>query len=264
MPVPFQARTERDLKRPGYCALSHMQKFVSLVALGRLHQGEEITPRRLGVEFGFPKSEKYLVLAGARHLGFVDEENRITETFVQLVRAKGEEYREKFTKVLEDSYPGVFNAGLDLSHATQQEFKQAFHALNYEPFDMQVKMIGLFKGLARMAGIIPDESNGSQAGNGHVADTLSSTSPLNTVPLTLTELKSMPESSLSSKMNGTLPIRTDYTVVEEILTSIEELHQELSQSIDWTETDQEKWEKFLKINHTMLGNALKLLKRARQ
>ncbi len=259
MTTLFQSRTQRDLKRPGYCAISHMQTFIYLVASGRLHQGEIITPRMLGIEFGMPKSEKYLVLAAARHLGFIDEQNCITDTLEQLVYSTGEEYKVRFRKVLEEAYIDFYHIGFDPVHSTQQELKQAFQKCNYEPLDMQVKMVALFRGLARMASILPDESKESQVGNRQPISSASSIPALNTVPL-------VPEDTFmlkSSQSNGLHPSQTDFAKVRKLVTSFVRLDH-LAESANSSETNLEIWLEYVKMSYDFLGDALTQIERDKQ
>lgn len=259
MALLFQSRTERDLKRPGYCAFFRMQNFISLVASGRLRQGEVITPNRLS-ELGFPKTERYLVLAAARHLGFIDEQNRITDILEQIVHSTGEEYGAKLRKVLEETYIDFYSMGLDLAHATQQEFKQAFQACNYEPLDMQVKMIALFKGLARMAGILPDEGKESQIGNGQINTLPTSIQSPNTVPLVPIEDTSMQKSSQS---NGLHPSQTDVARVRKLIASFARLDN-LAENANSSGVSLDTWLEYVKMSYDFLGDVLTQIERDKQ
>lgn len=265
MPVPFQARTERDLKRPGYCATAHERTIINLVASGQLHKGDKIIAKRLEDEFKIPRSERYLVMGALRHQGFIDEQSCITETLEQVAHATGEEYQARFKAVFEESYADAYKYGLDPACATQQEFKEAFQACNYEPHVMQPKMISLFKGLCRMAGILPDENAPSesvahQTSDEQNTDAHSFAPPLNDVLPAYEEFKPVLESQPLSKTNGVTHAHSGDSPVEELLAAFEQLY-DLRKSASWTEAYRAMWMQYLKINHNLLGIALELMER---
>ena len=161
--------------------------------------------------------------------------------------------------VLEDSYPEIFHSGLDLAHATPVEVKKAFEACNFEPVDMQMKMVALFRGLCRMAGIIQVESNEARATNGRNATESPSLPSLNAVPL-VHEDTSMQKSSQS---NGLHPSQADFARVRKLVASIARLDQ-LAEGANSSETNLAMWMEYVKMSYDFLGDALAQIERGKQ
>jgi hypothetical protein len=87
-----------------------------------------------------------------KFLKLLDEEGYMTPTFKQLRNASPDAYPGVLQEVLRDAYKDMFIA-LDPAKATDQQYINAFH--NCEPRAQRDRMIILFKGLCREAGLIP-------------------------------------------------------------------------------------------------------------
>jgi hypothetical protein len=271
--MPVSSHIRKESRKGGYCSLSNLMKLISPVTNGEWHEGDQITAKMLQENLNIHRAEVYLVQVAARSLLFLDKENCVTETLVRLAYAPEDEYQAILKECILHAYPDILNRfdGIDLAHVTSRELKQAFTDFNYEPSSrsLRPKVIALFKGLCRQAGLISDERTVdedmmSQESSERIINTPSHVLPSNNVSLSNQEYKTMSESSPVPKMNGFLQAHSDYSMLEELLSSFEELHQELSHRTEWTEADRARWEKYLKINHTLLGEAIKLMKRAKE
>jgi hypothetical protein len=90
-------------------------------------------------------------IAALKFLGLIDEENHRTETFNRLGRASTAEYPELLGEILKTAYSAVF-AIVDPSEANDLQLHDAFRG--YVPQAQRDRMIALFTGLCREAGII--------------------------------------------------------------------------------------------------------------
>lgn len=86
-----------------------------------------------------------------RFLKLLDEEGYITSTFRLLSNAPSDEYPSVLAQVLTDAYGDVFKV-LDPAKASDQQYVNAFRL--YQPKAQRNRMIILFKGLCREAGLI--------------------------------------------------------------------------------------------------------------
>jgi hypothetical protein len=100
---------------------------------------------------GIPAGNAARTLAALRFLGLVDEDGRRTTAFDRLGRAKSDEYNEVLAEIVHDAYKGVFSI-VDPSQHSDIEIADAFRGL--EPQAQRDRMITLFMGLCREAGIV--------------------------------------------------------------------------------------------------------------
>lgn len=251
--------------QPGYCSSRNWEGFLQFVVTRQLQEGVEITVQMLLDGANIPKGEGYLVRAAARHLQLLDASNCTTKKLVMLAQASGdEEKRAILREVVEDAYHDELERIDDLDHASQAQLRDTFNRNGaYESTTLQ-KIIAHFKLLCLMAGIATNESDASQEVSEQITDTPSLEPPLNAVSLEeLVRYEPVAESS-TPKSNGVNHAHSDYSDVEDLLTSFEDLHQELDQSTKWTEADRVRWEKYLKMTHALLGKAIKLMGRPKQ
>src|SRR5712691_571884 len=167
--------------RPGYSPATATLKPLRSNASRQLSEGDKVTAHRLE-DFGISLSDAYEVRIAWRHLQFVDNQDCVTRTYKSLAHATGNEFKLLLGKILKNAYSNVFNRlgerAANLDHVAQQEWRDIFRDCQYEPANMQSKMITLFRGLCREAIFetsIPQESNQQitetqfQIGNGDKA-----------------------------------------------------------------------------------------------
>ncbi|MCH8009446.1 MAG: DUF5343 domain-containing protein [Chloroflexi bacterium] len=100
---------------------------------------------------GIPAGNAPRTLAALRFLGLVDEEGQRKPAFERLARAKSEEYNEALADIVRAAYAAVFGI-VDPEETSDIEVADAFRG--FEPQRQRDKMITLFMGLCREAGIV--------------------------------------------------------------------------------------------------------------
>ncbi len=227
-------------KRPGYSGTTNTLKPLSYLVSGQLATGMKLNPHLLE-DFGISRSESYEVRISWRQLKWVDQGDCITERCEQLAHASGDEYQDLLVKDLKEAYLDIFEQLADPAHATHQELKDAFQKSGYEPISMQSKMIALFRGLCREAGLITDEVDVPEV---LIEQRLedSSSSLQETPELEIHDLVEgnalMVEPPSLPHLNGSAPISGDATV-EELGEFLTYLHQ-LPKKSWWTETEEHR------------------------
>jgi len=111
---------------------------------------EPVTSQSIAI-IGVAEGNASRTIQALRFLNLLDEGGYITPTFKMIENAPDGEYPEVFGQVLQDAYKQVFMA-LNPTTATDQQFENAFRL--YQPKAQRSRMIMLFKGLCREAGII--------------------------------------------------------------------------------------------------------------
>ena len=101
---------------------------------------------------GVPEGNATRTMQALRFLKLLDEEGYLTEPFKLLSNAPSDEYPGLLEQILRNAYPVVFNA-LTPATATDQQYVNAFRL--YQPKAQRSRMMILFKGLCREAGLIP-------------------------------------------------------------------------------------------------------------
>jgi len=94
-------------------------------------------------------------LQALRFLNLIDEEGYHTPNFRLLGNAPSDEYPEVLGQILKDSYKNVFMV-LDPATASDDRLQNAFRY--YQPKAQRQRMISLFKGLCREAGLMQSSS----------------------------------------------------------------------------------------------------------
>ncbi len=225
--------------KPGYSPSTATLKPLRHNASGQLSIGEKVTAPRLE-DFEISHSDAYEVRIAWRHLKFVNTEDCITERYERLARATGNEFKLLLGNILKTAYSGVFNRlaerGVDLDHVTQQELRDIFRDCQYEPANMQSKMITLFRGLYREAVFetyMPQESNQQiTETQPHIADgDKASTASEGYVPMT--------ESASAPGLKGPSPKQDDSMIVA-YLDALEIFRQQ-RKSPSWTEMNSSDW-----------------------
>ena len=100
---------------------------------------------------GIPSGNAPRTLAALRFLGLVDEEGQRADAFDRLGRSKSDEYNETLAEIVRAAYAHVFGI-VDPAQNSDIEIADAFRGV--EPERQRDKMITLFMGLCREAGIV--------------------------------------------------------------------------------------------------------------
>src|SRR6266849_5304253 len=113
---------------------------------------KEPVTSQLITTIGIPEGNATRAMQALRFLKLLDEEGYLTESFRLLSNAPSDEYPGLLEQILRDAYELVFMA-LKPATATDQQYINAFRL--YQPKAQRNRMIILFKGLCREAGLIP-------------------------------------------------------------------------------------------------------------
>lgn len=125
-----------------------------LVVIRRLRERglpEILSTQELG-RLGIPDGNTTRTLRTLRFLGLIDNEGQRTSTFNRLGRASTSEYPELLGEVLREAYQDVFKI-VDPANSASTDIVDAFR--HYQPQAQRERMVRLFMGLCREAGIIP-------------------------------------------------------------------------------------------------------------
>ncbi len=241
--------------RPGYSPATATLKPLRSNASGQLSEGEKVTAHRLE-DFGISLSDAYEVRIAWRHLQFVNNQDCVTRTYESLAHTTGNEFKLLLGKILKNAYSDVFNRlgerGVDLDHVVQQEWRDIFRDCQYEPANMQSKMITLFRGLCREAIFEPymprEPGQEFTETRSHIAGEDKASAALER-PIPMAE----PASALD--LNVLSPKQDDSMIVA-YLDALEVFRQR-RKSPDWTETNSSDWREAIEA---IVGSLQKLLK----
>lgn len=100
---------------------------------------------------GIPQGNASRTLAALRFLSLVDEDGNHTQPFDVLARVSTEEYADALAAVIRDAYSQVF-AIVDPAQDPETQIHDAFR--HFQPRAQRGRMVTLFLGLCREAGII--------------------------------------------------------------------------------------------------------------
>lgn len=141
-------------KRPGYASLVNVHKALQIIDSEQLSVGDKLDTSKLEIKGEMSRGKSYEVRMTLRHLDLLDQEHHITSVCEQLVHASGEHYRELLRAQIQARYSDLLERLAILPYVNHELLKEAFKQCGYEPVSMQPKMLRLFKGLSREAGII--------------------------------------------------------------------------------------------------------------
>jgi hypothetical protein len=99
---------------------------------------------------GVPEAVWYRVMQAVRFLGLIHEDGRPSDTFEALAGATESQYKELLEKVIREAYKAEFNV-IDPAQDPQARIVDAFRP--YKPRSQTLRMVMLFQGLCREAGI---------------------------------------------------------------------------------------------------------------
>jgi hypothetical protein len=105
---------------------------------------------------GVPDRAHNRVAVALRFLGLIDEGRRPTDTLKALSAAREEEYRDLLSATIRNAYQEDFERGVDPAEDTHATIVDAFKP--YEPRSQTDRMVMLFLGLCREAGIPVSEA----------------------------------------------------------------------------------------------------------
>ena len=125
---------------------------LTIIRHARERDLKEPVTSKLITTLGVPEGNATRTIQALRFLNLLDEEGYLTESFKLLMNAPSDEYPDLLEQILRDAYPVVFNA-LQPATATDQQYVNAFRL--FQPKAQRNRMIVLFKGLCREAGLIP-------------------------------------------------------------------------------------------------------------
>jgi hypothetical protein len=130
----------------------------SVIALLQRHRRQGL-PESLDKSFlervGINEGVVNRTLQALRFLKLIDEEGNLTETLKEIKKLSDEDYQIQLTKILKESYRDVFEV-IDLADISEKALINAFR--HYEPSGQRTRMITLFAGLCKEAGLF-DEGN---------------------------------------------------------------------------------------------------------
>jgi hypothetical protein len=111
---------------------------------------EPLTPSALG-RFGISEGNARRILHALRCLGLIDEQGACTEKFGRLRRASTEEYPDLLSELIKVTYHDIFET-VDPVTASDIALNDAFR--HHQPLSQRSRMVMLFTGLCREAGIL--------------------------------------------------------------------------------------------------------------
>lgn len=101
---------------------------------------------------GVPPSNAPRTLAALRFVGLINDEGERTSEFERIGRASTEEYPGVLDEIVKAAYAPVFTV-VDPAENSDIEIQDAFR--HYQPQTQRGRMVSLFLGLCREAGIVP-------------------------------------------------------------------------------------------------------------
>lgn len=260
----MQPKMKSRKKRAAYATLSNIYKAILLHKEGKFNPPIDAN-KLLALEI--PEWDVFHVVHSLEDLTLT-RDGYPTDTFTRLASAfqtDQVEYQKLLTSLLRDAYADVFQhfSNFDnLTHVSREQYNMAFK--DYEFPKQRRKMITVFKGLCREAGIIdettPDESEASQAESAQNTDTPSLISPLDDGPLVVEE--DTPVTELSQP-NGSHPSQSDITRVKKLVASFVRLDQ-LARNANSSEATQAMWIDYVRMSYDLLGDALMQIERTEQ
>ena len=133
------------------CPYAPYSSVLTIIRHVRERNLKEPVTSQLITTIGVSEGNAARTISALRFLKLLDEEGYISPSFRSIENATDEQYPEMLSETLHEAYDHVFTT-LDPATASDQQFKNAF--LYYQPKTQRLRMIMLFKGLAREAGII--------------------------------------------------------------------------------------------------------------
>jgi len=127
-----------------------------LAVIGRLRDHgvpDPLTTSNLG-QLSIPEGNIGRTLAGLSFLGLIGSDGRHTDTMRRLAEVPTDEYERALAEIIRGAYAGIFSI-LKPEMASDTQILDAFRG--YQPAKQRLRMVMLFKGLCREAGLMPAE-----------------------------------------------------------------------------------------------------------
>lgn len=126
---------------------------IDVIQHARKHSLQGSLTSRVLTSIGVPEGNVSRTLATFRFLNLIEEDGECTATFQRLARASDDEYPEQLAQVIREAYKTVFlyvdPSEFDNTVRLNNVFRQHFN-----PQAQRTRMVRLFLGLCREAGII--------------------------------------------------------------------------------------------------------------
>lgn len=244
--------------RFGYPSTSSMLKIF-------LWHKEKVLPAPLNTgalrEKGIPERDLVTIQQTLKDFGLINEDGHPTPKFDQLASAyqtSPKEYQDILHSILHETYSEIFFNLNDPAKATPSQFKAAFES--YEPRSEHKKMISLFKGMCREAGLMPPLEGIIRMSNGQFTTAVQSgTSGIsqdsNTPRL---QEENTPESIGEEKMNGHINLDLDQFMSDGIYKTLQYLRRlrlRLRNHPSWTDEDRRELDEMIEFNLNQLRKA---------
>ncbi len=180
-----------------------------------------------------------------RFLDLLDEEGYLTPNFKALGNAPSHEYPVLLEQTLRDAYKHVFMA-LDPANASDKQFEDAFRY--YQPRTQRQRMIMLFKGLCREAGIIaggaPDASPRPRTNSSKLTASSGTKKP---------QPQPKNETPLQQEIHQIHPPAMNQAITDQELTLLQGVINQLPvKTKRWTQARREKWLQAIQANVDLL------------
>jgi len=204
-----------------------IKNVLSVISHRREHGLPAYVTKMVLQNIGVPEGNSARTLSALRFFGLVGIEGDQTEAFHQLGRANEEKFPAALAQILRNSYRPVFLV-LDPSSATDVKIHDAFR--QYGPDGQRHRMVRLFLGLCRAAGIISESSTKR-------ADTPSLHVRHAATRAADTSIPTVPGRAARELVSGNHPDSAktlDYRLLSSLL-------EQLPTNLVWTEDQRERW-----------------------
>lgn len=233
----------------GLCPYAPYGNVLTVINQMRERGLKEPVTMQLITTAGVAEGNASRTLQALRFLDLIDEEGYHTPNFHLLGNAPSDEYPEILGQILKDAYKNVFMV-LDPATATDDRLQNAFRY--YQPKAQRQRMISLFKGLCREAGLMPGGSEPMKRSRSTTSS--KSTTPLGTNRKQLVTEPSIPHKPLdtafvSSQTNHhhQYDISQEYPLLLNLLQQLPKGEEKY-----WTKERREKWLQAVAANVDLL------------
>ncbi len=232
----------------GLCPYAPSANVLTIIHQMRERGLKEPVTMQLITTAGVAEGNASRTIQALRFLNLVDEEGYHTPTFRLLENAPSNEYPEVLGRILTDAYKNVFMV-LDPATASDEKLENAFRY--YQPKAQRQRMISLFKGLCREAGLITGSSETTKRSRNVSSN--KTTIPLNSRKQSVTERTTpqIPENGppVPSQMNRHYQhgISQEYTLLLNLLQQLP-----TGEEKQWTKTRRDKWLQAVTANIDLL------------
>lgn len=193
---------------------------------------QELSPQEL-TRIGIPDGNTNRTLQALRFLNIIDEEGHRTQVFERLGRASTEEYPGILAEIIREAYRDVFTI-VDPASEDYIRINDAFR--HFHPEAQRSRMIMLFMGLCREAGIISDSSEEPQRRRTRAP----TNKPSITSGARSTRTNNMAQAPLQAPNSNTPNAMSTFTIGE-YYALLEQLLKQLPANHRWTQKRRTRW-----------------------